>query len=215
MSAVNKLAPSKCTVYASNLPFSLTNNDLHKIFEKYGKVVRVTILRDKKTRLSKGVAFILYLEREGAHMAVRALNNTKMFDRTVSCSIAKDNGRAPEFIRRREYVDKSRCYECGEEGHLSYKCPKNLLGEREPPPKKKKKKKHENEEDSNEYGDSEDDDGATSAAMNESLAAAIRFQQTLMTQDPLEETSSFSEASSKRKRYKKDAYFSDEEELDD
>ena len=28
-----------------------------------------------------------------------------------------------------------------EAGHLSYKCPSNLLGEREPPPKKKKLKK--------------------------------------------------------------------------
>ncbi len=28
-----------------------------------------------------------------------------------------------------------------EEGHLSYACPKNLLGERDPPPKKEKKKK--------------------------------------------------------------------------
>ena len=34
-----------------------------------------------------------------------------------------------------------------EEGHLSYKCPKNLLGEREPPPKKKKKRKYEDDDD--------------------------------------------------------------------
>lgn len=38
------------------------------------------------------------------------------------------------------YEDKTRCYECGEEGHLSYECPKNTLGFRKPPPKKKKKK---------------------------------------------------------------------------
>lgn len=212
-----KLAPSKSTVYVSNLPFSLTNNDLHKVFEKYGKVVKVTILKDKRSRQSKGVAFVLYLERDGAHAAVRALNKTKMFDRTITCNIAKDNGRAPEFIRRREYLDKSRCYECGDEGHLSYKCPKNLLGEREPPPKKKKKRKYEDdeaeEEDCDEDGSGEDE-AATRSAMDESLAAAIKYQQAMMAGEgnfSLEDV----EQSSKRKKYKKDAYFSDEEELDD
>ena len=37
----------------------------------------------------------------------------QMFGRTIKCSIAKDNGRAAEFIRRKEYKDKSQCYECG------------------------------------------------------------------------------------------------------
>ncbi|KAK0050231.1 zinc finger CCHC-type and RNA-binding motif-containing protein 1 [Biomphalaria pfeifferi] len=206
----NKLAPSKCTVYVSNIPFSLTNNDLYKIFEKYGRVVRVTIMKDKYTRKSKGVAFVLFLERDSAYTAVRALNKTKMFERTISCSIAKDNGRAPEFIRRREYLDKSKCYECGAKGHLSYKCPKNLLGEREPPPKKKKKRKFENEEESN---DSDSNDMGTDSVNDESLAMAIRYQQSLIDSDVT--SSGETSTSSKRKKYKKDSYFSDEEELDD
>jgi len=207
-----KLAPSKCTVYVSNLPFSLTNNDIHKIFEKYGKVVKVTILRDKRTRDSKGVAFVLFLERDEAHTAVRALHGTQMFERTITCTIAKDNGRAPDFIRRKEYPDKSRCYECGEEGHLSYKCPKNLLGDREPPPKKKKRKREDGEDwYGSEPEDSGSDTGAASTSVDHSLATAIQYQQALIAQgQPLE-----TEDTTKRKRYKKDAYFSDEEELDD
>lgn len=64
----------------------------------------------------------------------------QMFGRTIKSSIAIDNGRSTEFIRKRQYTDKTCCYECGKEGHLSYKCPENCLGERQLPPKKKKKK---------------------------------------------------------------------------
>ncbi|RZF48419.1 hypothetical protein LSTR_LSTR014231 [Laodelphax striatellus] len=85
-----------------------------------------------------------------------------MFGRTLKSSIAVDNGRSAEFIRRKSYPDKSRCYECGEEGHLSYACPTNLLGERPPPPKKERKRKKNNgEQDKNNaqfYDDSDDDD---------------------------------------------------------
>lgn len=93
------LAPSKSTVYVSNLPFSLTNNDLYRIFSKYGKVVKVTIMKDKDTRRSKGVAFILFLDKDSAQNCTRAINNKQLFGRVIKASIAIDNGRAAEFIR--------------------------------------------------------------------------------------------------------------------
>lgn len=46
----------------------------------------------------------------------------QMFGRTIKCSIAKDNGRAAEFIRRKEYKDKSQCYECGVSIQFSSPC---------------------------------------------------------------------------------------------
>ncbi|KAF0029659.1 hypothetical protein F2P81_018764 [Scophthalmus maximus] len=220
------LAPSKSTVYVSNLPFSLTNSDLHKLFTKYGKVVKVTIVKDKDTRQSKGVAFVLFLDRESAHNCARAVNNKQLFGRTVKASIAVDNGRAAEFIKRRNYTDKSKCYECGDTGHLSYACPKNILGEREPPKKKEKKKKkkaeqteHVEEEDEEE----ESEEGGEDPALD-SLSQAIAFQQAhieeeeerrrklaLLSQEAHASTSS----DSKKPRIKKSAYFSDEEELSD
>ncbi|VVA97093.1 unnamed protein product [Arabis nemorensis] len=35
--------------------------------------------------------------------------------RKLTVSIAADNRRASEFIKKRVYKDKSRCYECGDE----------------------------------------------------------------------------------------------------
>uniref|UniRef100_A0A3B4XHF8 Zinc finger CCHC-type and RNA-binding motif-containing protein 1 n=1 Tax=Seriola lalandi dorsalis TaxID=1841481 RepID=A0A3B4XHF8_SERLL len=207
------LAPSKSTVYVSNLPFSLTNNDLHKLFTKYGKVVKVTIVKDKETRQSKGVAFVLFLDRESAHNCARAINNKQVFGRTVKASIAVDNGRATEFIRRRNYTDKSKCYECGDTGHLSYACPKNVLGEREPPKKKEKKKKKkaqqpEHVEEEEEESEEEGEDPAL-----DSLSQAIAFQQAVLSQEADAHASTSSD--SKKPRIKKSTYFSDEEELSD
>lgn len=214
------LAPSKSTVYVGNLPFSLTNNDIHKIFEKYGRVAKVTVLKDDARR-SKGVAFIMFIEKESAIKAVRALNKTEMFGRTIKCNIAKDNGRTTEFIRRKNYPDKSKCYECGEEGHLSYKCPKNLLGEREPPPKKERKRKKNGQDgySDEEEEEEEESDRDTEDPALDSLSAAIKYQQQQIDLESMKyaaSSSSFSEEQEpKRKKYKKDAYFSDEEEFDD
>ncbi|GBG73209.1 hypothetical protein CBR_g12926 [Chara braunii] len=134
------LVPSKSTLYVGNLDYALTNNDLHTIFSTCGHVGKVSIVKHRSTRESTGVAFILYTKREDAISAVGIMNGKVLNGRTLKVCIAKDNGRAKEFIKRKVYKDKSRCYECGEFGHLSYDCPKNLLGSRVRPLKKKQRK---------------------------------------------------------------------------
>ncbi|EDO38338.1 predicted protein [Nematostella vectensis] len=211
------LAPSKSTVYVGNLPYSLTNSDLHKVFERYGKVVKVTILRDKETRESRGVAFILFIDRQSAQNAVAAVNKKQMFGRTIKCTIAKDNGRAPEFIRRRDYPDKSRCYECGEGGHLSYECPKNMLGERERPPKKIRKRKNKNDRqdvDFNEEEEEEEEEEQGEDPYESSLSAAIEEAARLAAQNEADRAAKEGPGGKKR-RIVKSSYLSDEEEEGD
>ncbi|KAL5981791.1 hypothetical protein ACLOJK_015856 [Asimina triloba] len=131
------LVPSKSTVYVGNLDYSLTNSDIFTIFSTFGKVAKVTVLKDRASRRSKGVAFVLFVAQPDAHRAVAEMQGKILNGRRLAVSIAADNGRTPEFIRRRVYKDKSRCYECGDEGHLSYECPKNQLGPRERPAPKR------------------------------------------------------------------------------
>ncbi|KAK7604964.1 hypothetical protein V9T40_006150 [Parthenolecanium corni] len=225
------LAPSKSTVYVSNLPFSLTNNDLHKMFEQYGKIVKVTVLKDKQTRESKGVAFVLFLREEEALNFVSSFDRKQIGGRTIRVKIAADNGRSSEFIRKKIYKDKTKCYECGEEGHLSYECPKNTLGYRKPPPKKKKKRNISDSHNIGEYLASSDDDYMNSPIRKkkyedddshseeteepdlETLSAAIQFEQEKYSMETEAGISGHNFAN--KKRIRKSAYFSDEEELSD
>lgn len=230
------LAPSKSTVYVGNLPFSLTNNDLHKVFDKFGKIAKVTILRDKVTRTSKGVAFIQFVDRDSANTCCKSVNEKVLFERKIKCVIAKDNGRATEFIRKKEYPDKSSCYECGEEGHLSYECPKNILGNREPPPKKEKKTKKQraaekehsmsliksyyDNDDNPDEDDNQNSDEAGEDPYESSLSYAIALESNHTQNDlkrsisPTASTSTSGDTTVKRKKYRPSSYFSDEEEED-
>ncbi|KAI8511096.1 Zinc finger CCHC-type and RNA-binding motif-containing protein 1 [Branchiostoma belcheri] len=135
--------------------------------------------------------------------------------------MAKDNGRASEFIRRKVYKDKSQCYECGEEGHLSYACPKNTLGEREPPPKKERKRKKSQMPEEEQPEEEEESDEGEDPALD-SLGAAIRYEQAKIEEEEYRyrvATGSYAEASTsqaedtKKKKFKKDEYFSDEEDI--
>ena len=128
------LVPSKSTLYVSNFDYSLTNSDLHTLFFNFGKIARVTVLKDRQTRKSRGVAFVQFISQDDAVKAAKQMHGKILNGRVLKAAIATDNGRAAEFIRKRVYKDKSRCYECGAiDGHLSYECPKNQLGPRERP----------------------------------------------------------------------------------
>nr|XP_054752480.1 zinc finger CCHC-type and RNA-binding motif-containing protein 1-like [Lytechinus pictus] len=121
-------------------------------------------------------------------------------------------------------------------GHLSYSCPKNTLGDREPPPKKEKKKKRDQEEsskpkrkyydydDDGDYEDSDDDEQEGEDPKLESLHAAINSQREKAEEEEYRQivaSGSYDLASSslqpmvKRPKVKKSAYFSDEDEISD
>lgn len=45
-------------LYVTNLPRTITDDELEKIFGKYGNIVQKNILRDKLTGKPRGVAFV-------------------------------------------------------------------------------------------------------------------------------------------------------------
>ena len=204
------LAPSKSTLYVSNLDYSLTNSDLHTLFSTAGKIARVTVLKDRRTRLSRGVAFVQFVSRDDALSAAARFHGKVLNGRTLTASIASDNGRAPEFIRKRVYKDKSRCYECGAEGHLSYECPRNRLGPRERPPERKPRRERRGN-----WG--KENEAADEAMGSDEGGGGERFEEDNWASvvdggadDRLLEGGGGDGGASEKKRARKASYFSDE-----
>ncbi|KAK0593443.1 hypothetical protein LWI29_036723 [Acer saccharum] len=201
------LAPSKSTVYVSNLDYALTNSDLHTLFSTFGKIARVTVLKDRATRKSRGVAFIQFVGIGDAQNAARAIHGKVLNGRTVTATIATDNGRAATFIKKRVYKDKSKCYECGEEGHLSYECPKNQLGSRERPIPKKVRRRMDGEDEAEVEAEAEAGVGLEFDDGNWASVVDGGAQERLILGE--------SESEEKRKKVKRVSYFSDESDEED
>ncbi|KAB1219030.1 Zinc finger CCHC-type and RNA-binding motif-containing protein 1 [Morella rubra] len=209
------LAPSKSTIYVSNLDYSLTNSDLHQLFSTFGKVARVTVLKDRVTRLSRGVSFVQFVSAGDALSAARQMHGKVLNGRKISASIAADNGRAPEFIRKRVYKDKSRCYECGDVGHLSYECPRNQLGPRERPVPKRPRgggTQRRAEEEAIGFDDGGDDEEEPFDNDNWASVVDGGANQRLLTGEESEELVGDNK---KKKKARKAGYFSDESEEDE
>ncbi|ETV67851.1 hypothetical protein H257_16078 [Aphanomyces astaci] len=200
--------PSKSTLYVSMLPYAYTNNDVAQLFTGYGKIARVTLLRHKDTRASRGVAFVQFSQPEDCEKACKAMQGAKVELMTLSCSISNDNGRSGDFIKKRKYSSKKVCFECTEAGHYSYDCPRNMLGAREKPkPKKSSKRRTKFEHgEAADYFDHTQDDHSDIGNVG---VAALAYQSKPVHGGSHHPTDS---SAPPRRQVKKDPYFSDEDE---
>lgn len=82
-------------VYVASLPQTLNDAELMNLFSPFGIVLSAKIMREKKTRQSKGYGFVLFRDEEAAAASVRAMNtavvgNSRLQVRLAHPSASKD-----------------------------------------------------------------------------------------------------------------------------
>jgi RNA recognition motif-containing protein len=77
------------TLYVGNLSFSLTNDELEKIFSQYGTVTKVSIIIDRENGRSKGFGFVEFAEASHAKKAVEAMNGALVSGRNLKVNEAQ------------------------------------------------------------------------------------------------------------------------------
>ncbi|XP_050347050.1 CUGBP Elav-like family member 1 isoform X1 [Nymphalis io] len=69
--------PDYIKMFVGQVPRSMDENDLRLMFEEFGRVHQINVLRDKITGASKGCCFVTFFTRKAALKAQDALHNIK------------------------------------------------------------------------------------------------------------------------------------------
>jgi RNA recognition motif-containing protein len=80
-------------IYVGNLSYEMSEKELLKCFEPYGKVLSARLIENKFNGKSKGYGFIEMINRPEAEAAVKALNGKEIKGRKMVANEAKTRAR--------------------------------------------------------------------------------------------------------------------------
>ncbi|CAL8073745.1 unnamed protein product [Orchesella dallaii] len=69
--------PDAIKMFVGQVPKHMNETDLRELFEQFGRVYQINVLRDKVTKQSKGCCFVTFFTRKAALDAQNALHNIK------------------------------------------------------------------------------------------------------------------------------------------
>ena len=85
-------ADGSIEIYVGNLSYDLTEEQLRKEFEAFGKVTYARIITNRYNGRSKGFGFVHMPNRAEVDAAVKALSDKEILGRKLKCNEAKNVG---------------------------------------------------------------------------------------------------------------------------
>ena len=76
-------------IYIGNLSSNVTDQDLQKLFETYGKVDRSNVISDRETGRSKGFGFIEMPDQSEGQKAIEELDGQEVDGRNIRVNEAR------------------------------------------------------------------------------------------------------------------------------
>ncbi|NMG08172.1 RNA-binding protein [Brasilonema sp. UFV-L1] len=77
------------SIYVGNLSYSVTQEDLSKVFSEYGAVTRVQLPTDRETGRARGFGFVEMESEQAEDKAIQALDGAEWMDRVMKVNKAR------------------------------------------------------------------------------------------------------------------------------
>ncbi len=84
-------------IYVGNLPFEAKEDDLKKVFEAYGEVESVNIIKDRFSGKSRGFAFVEMPAEDEAKAAIEAIDGSYLNGREIKVNVARPRTERKRF----------------------------------------------------------------------------------------------------------------------
>jgi RNA recognition motif-containing protein len=76
-------------IYVGNISYGMREDTLKELFEQYGEVTSVNIVKDRMTGRSRGFGFVEMSDKDEAEKAIEALNGTDVDGRNIRVNVAR------------------------------------------------------------------------------------------------------------------------------
>ena len=84
-------------LFVGNLGFQTTEGDLRSLFESFGEVTRIQVVKDRDTGRSRGFGFVEMAAEESAEKAIGALNGKEVQGRALTVNEARPKPERTRF----------------------------------------------------------------------------------------------------------------------
>ncbi len=77
-------------IFVGGLPFKVDEDELRRLFEKYGAISSAKLIVDRQSGRSKGYGFVEFEDEEAGRLAIAELDGTELYGRTIGVRISED-----------------------------------------------------------------------------------------------------------------------------
>ena len=82
-------------LFIGNLPYTVDEMQMRQMFETFGELLEVTVIKDRMTGRSKGFGFVTFKNKEDAEKAIKEMHEKEVDGRKMIVNVARPREERP------------------------------------------------------------------------------------------------------------------------